>query len=435
MGKAAGFALILAGVGTAAYVVPSLDTRDRAAERRASDVAAITVAAPSSTLPSGSALAPREITTVEKVVKPTAAIETASTPAKPFEPIKIVAPPAPQRNDQRLALTKDIQRELNRVGCYTGNIDGEWNAQTRQAMKTFVDRVNATLPIDAPDHILKTLVSGHPGDACGKSCPAGQTASNGRCLPTQIQAQAPRGKLDGTRTSNEVPRVARKIERQPEQQEVAAVPVPVPVPKPRDKPAAPAVVSSWAPTAVTAPIPPVAAPQPRPAPVMAAAPPVAAEGAARADLSGRMSVGAGVSADVATAKPLTADSTPAIVAPAPKEAARIVIKKREGAVAKAAPVPVAPKLPVDAEGQAKATAPMPPRQQTAAIKPSEPVDATAVTVVPPRKPAAAKPRIVSALPPPVRIAPPRFVGVYVSPPVYRERFGPSIFRKMEREAR
>ena len=104
---------------------------------------------------------------------------------------------APTRQSDELArqgLARDIQKELKRVGCYDGEVSGEWNSRTRQAMKTFIDRVNAALPADEPDHILRTMVQGHPGNACGQTCPAGQTANNqGRCLPTGILAQNPSG--------------------------------------------------------------------------------------------------------------------------------------------------------------------------------------------------------------------------------------------------
>ena len=41
------------------------------------------------------------------------------------------------------SLTREIQRELKRLGCYDGEASGRWNAQSRLAMKAFVDRVNA----------------------------------------------------------------------------------------------------------------------------------------------------------------------------------------------------------------------------------------------------------------------------------------------------
>ena len=50
----------------------------------------------------------------------------------------------------RAALVRDLQRELRRVGCYTGALDGIWNTSTRAAMKAFTGRVNAVLPIERP---------------------------------------------------------------------------------------------------------------------------------------------------------------------------------------------------------------------------------------------------------------------------------------------
>ena len=56
---------------------------------------------------------------------------------------------APLPSD-RAALVRDLQRELRRVGCYTGALDGIWNTSTRAAMKAFTGRVNAVLPIERP---------------------------------------------------------------------------------------------------------------------------------------------------------------------------------------------------------------------------------------------------------------------------------------------
>jgi hypothetical protein len=69
------------------------------------------------------------------------------------------------------SLTREIQRELKRIGCYEGELNGRWNAQSRQAMKAFTDHVNAKLPLDRPDHILLRLAQGHQGSACGTIAP------------------------------------------------------------------------------------------------------------------------------------------------------------------------------------------------------------------------------------------------------------------------
>ena len=93
----------------------------------------------------------------------------------------------------RYELTRDLQRELKRVGCYAGRIDGNWGSGSKTAMFTFMDRVNAALPVDEPDYILLTLLKAHAAASCGPDCPAGQALSDqGRCLPKAILAQAAR---------------------------------------------------------------------------------------------------------------------------------------------------------------------------------------------------------------------------------------------------
>jgi hypothetical protein len=98
--------------------------------------------------------------------------------------------PVPAPRDQ-LSLTRQLQGELKRVGCYGGEISGVWTTATRMAMKAFTDRVNASLPVDKPDHILLALVQSHQGTACGTSCPAGHAlGEGGRCLPGPMLAKA-----------------------------------------------------------------------------------------------------------------------------------------------------------------------------------------------------------------------------------------------------
>jgi peptidoglycan hydrolase-like protein with peptidoglycan-binding domain len=85
------------------------------------------------------------------------------------------------------SLAQQLQRELARVGCYDGQINGVWTTSTRQAMKAFLERVNATLPIHQPDGILLALVQSQRVATCGASCPSGQgLTDDGRCIPTAI---------------------------------------------------------------------------------------------------------------------------------------------------------------------------------------------------------------------------------------------------------
>ncbi len=108
----------------------------------------------------------------------------------------------------RDAIGRLLQKELRRVGCYSGELNGEWTMSTRRAMKDFIERVNATLPIDQPDGILLALVQGHPGKVCGVPCPAGEGLSrDALCVPSAILAMTGRTKIAVT-TKKSTPTIA-----------------------------------------------------------------------------------------------------------------------------------------------------------------------------------------------------------------------------------
>jgi hypothetical protein len=95
----------------------------------------------------------------------------------------------PRGPDARYKLVLDIQQQLRRVGCYWGHIDGSWGYATKDAIKEFTDRVNATLPLDQPDYVQLKLIQSHSDKVCG-ACPAGQSLSaSGRCVGLPITAQ------------------------------------------------------------------------------------------------------------------------------------------------------------------------------------------------------------------------------------------------------
>ena len=113
------------------------------------------------------------------------AVATPAAPAAP-QPTKL----APNDPEARYKLVIDIQQQLRRVGCYWGRTDGSWGIGTKDALKEFTDRVNATLPLDEPDYVQLTLIQSHSEKACG-TCPAGQSLSaSGRCVGLPITAQA-----------------------------------------------------------------------------------------------------------------------------------------------------------------------------------------------------------------------------------------------------
>ncbi len=94
----------------------------------------------------------------------------------------------PKDSTSRYKLVVEIQRKLKKRGCYWGRIDGSWGAGSKYAMQEFIDRINATLPIEQPDYVLLTLLQANGDKSCG-ACPSGHTATvGGSCVPQTIVA-------------------------------------------------------------------------------------------------------------------------------------------------------------------------------------------------------------------------------------------------------
>jgi peptidoglycan hydrolase-like protein with peptidoglycan-binding domain len=111
--------------------------------------------------------------------------------SKPDEGVVVVVPPRPAaagpqaqlpRAADRIQLSRELHKELKRVGCYEGEISGVWSAVSRQAMRRFTEAVNAKLPIEEPDHVLLRLVQGQAQRVC--PCPAASgEAKQPSCAP------------------------------------------------------------------------------------------------------------------------------------------------------------------------------------------------------------------------------------------------------------
>jgi hypothetical protein len=136
----------------------------------------------------------------------------------------------------RDALARDIQSQLQRVGCYLGDIDGVWGTGSKRAALMFMDRVNASLPTQDPDVFMLSLLRAQDGSVCGVSCPHGQSfTAGGRCMPTTLVAQADRSSADPSlqRIASDVASVEAETAWAPV---VTEAPVLVRPPMPYDRP-------------------------------------------------------------------------------------------------------------------------------------------------------------------------------------------------------
>jgi hypothetical protein len=147
----------------------------------------------------------RDLPPADTSAKP--AVERAPTPKVTFKedtavrpvvseiPAKRISSTKPGDAEAREQLVRDIQYELKRAGCYEGDVSGAWNNNTRQAMQTFTQRMNATLPVDQPDYVLLTLLQAQKAQSC-------------KSLPKAIVAQQPGGSYvatSGQQTGNQDP--------------------------------------------------------------------------------------------------------------------------------------------------------------------------------------------------------------------------------------
>ena len=101
---------------------------------------------------------------------------------------------------------RSLQRELRRLGCYDGPIDGDWGPASHFAAAKFTHAVNAALPTDSPDAALLALSRQYAGPACNDL-----TASNivtAATKPAWQTSVTPAGiasapvSTDGTRTND-----------------------------------------------------------------------------------------------------------------------------------------------------------------------------------------------------------------------------------------
>lgn len=134
-----------------------------------------------------SAAASQPAVAVTAYVEPAATASWKSAVVEAKADARVAAKPAD--GAQKALLARDIQRELQRVGCYLGAIDGLWGPGSQRAVTAFMERVNAILPVDEPDVFMLSLLTAESNAVCGTTCPHGQVLSaGGRCLPTTLLA-------------------------------------------------------------------------------------------------------------------------------------------------------------------------------------------------------------------------------------------------------
>ena len=86
----------------------------------------------------------------------------------------------------------DVQRELARLGCFSGNVTGVQDAATKKALESYLKSSGQTGPIGALDAVLVAHLRLHESRVCPLHCPTGTLASAGSCIAAPQKPAAPK---------------------------------------------------------------------------------------------------------------------------------------------------------------------------------------------------------------------------------------------------
>jgi len=81
----------------------------------------------------------------------------------------------------KIDLVGRLQRELARIGCYRGDINGLWTRSTRRAMEALIERVNAKLPTAQPEAVHLALAQAQNARLCEECATGEEHKSFARC--------------------------------------------------------------------------------------------------------------------------------------------------------------------------------------------------------------------------------------------------------------
>jgi len=110
--------------------------------------------------------------------------------AKPAEPAVAALPPADVKPAAQAPtdLPRQLQAELKRVGCKSGEIDDVWSASARKALSSFNDHAGTKLDVKLASVDALDAVRGKQGRVCPLECDRGFRASGDHCMKITCDA-------------------------------------------------------------------------------------------------------------------------------------------------------------------------------------------------------------------------------------------------------
>jgi uncharacterized caspase-like protein len=139
-----------------------------------------------------------------------------------------VPPSLPGTVPPESALARDVQRELVRLGCVTGDAKDTWTPQAKEAIRKFNRYAHARLEFDRPSAEMVSVLRGHDTRVCPLECGRGMQARGDACVAVD-RAEPPK--------SRKAEPSSRERERDRKRKEASHTPAERPVKSRAEKPA------------------------------------------------------------------------------------------------------------------------------------------------------------------------------------------------------
>jgi hypothetical protein len=129
----------------------------------------------------------------------------AEAASSPSSSVVVAALPDAARKDGsvpltgKAALALDVQKELKRVGCYTGEVDGKWGDGARTALKDFATRAKITLSTDEPTQSALDFLSVSKEGTCSQGAKAKSASDDDDVQSSGKSRQQKRASGSGSR--------------------------------------------------------------------------------------------------------------------------------------------------------------------------------------------------------------------------------------------
>ena len=98
---------------------------------------------------------------------------------------------APSAIDGRSQLARNIQLELIRLGCFAGDADGDWSADTRASLARLNKAAKAKLNASGPSTVTLATLQKRKGRTCPMECGRGYQARGNTCVAIKSQPRKP----------------------------------------------------------------------------------------------------------------------------------------------------------------------------------------------------------------------------------------------------